>query len=275
MKNFVISSILAAVVAPGIALGAGKPSVEETAKAAHVRAIDRALAGDTRGALAILGPLTEAKISADEKDRVYLSLGRIYYQAGDDNASIEFYDKVRKGSATWLEALEEKAWAQMRKGEPEKSLATLKTVLTPIFKDRVPSEPFFLASLGQLRVCDYPALFKTLDLFKDRFRGKIKGWESSIAYVDKARLKEARDTIQKINLVEAEAIQRLYMDESGKRLPGRVAKIERGSNELNFPEVSGEEVWMDEIDSYRVKVKDCPVVQFADGSDKSTVAKKD
>ena len=228
-------------------------------KSRHVVALEKAMAGDAKGALAILTKLTSATMPLDELDRVYLSLGRVHYQAGDSEAALEAFQKVRKGSASWLEALEEKAWTHVRMGKFDDALASLKTVLSPLFQDKIRTEPFFLTSLAQLRVCDYSAMFKTIDQFKSRFRDRVKSWESSNDPAMKGRLKEASETIQKLNLVEAEAIQRLYIDVSGKRHSGSAPKIgANGANQLTFPEVEGDEVWLDEVDDFRVTVKGCP-----------------
>ncbi len=239
------------------------------ARARHAQALDRAFAGDTKNAITILNKLADdSKVSVEEKDRVYLSIGRINYQDGYDEAALEAYNKVRRGSASWLESLEERAWVEIRSGNPEKAIATLKTVLSPLFKDKIQSEPYFTMSLAQLRVCDYPSLFKTLDSFKKNFRGKVQEWEGSTTPENRVRLTEASETVQKLNLVEAEAIQHLYLNESGKKLGGSVPRIEKGRDQMSFPDVDGDEVWLDEVDNYRVRVKGCPTSQsFADSKE--------
>lgn len=228
----------------------------------HLKAIELALKGDAKSSIQILKPLSELVQNPDEKDRVLLSLGRVKYQSGDAQGALEAYNLVRKGGASWLEALEERANAQLRLGQAQNALASLKTVLTPIFKDRILSEPFYLTALAQLRVCDYKSVFKTIDLFKNRFRDQIKTWESaSLDDSSQMRLREARETIQKLNLIEAEAIQHLYVDESGRKQAGTPPKIGRERDELTFPmdpDMDNKEVWLDEVDDYRVTVKGCP-----------------
>jgi len=250
-----------AVLAGGLSLAPAAAS-GASARETHLQAIEHALKGDTILALAVLKPLASAPMSADEHDRVLLTLARVQYQAGDDAAAIEAYSQIRKGGPAWLEALEERASAYMRLGRPQDALASLKTVLTPMFKDKILSEPYYLAALAQLRVCDFKAVFKTLALFKERFRDRVKEWDAAKADpVAQSRLVETRETIQKLNLLEAEAIQRLYIDESGKRLPGSPPKIVKGSDQLSFPmdpETDSKEVWVDEVDDYRVSVKGCP-----------------
>ncbi len=238
----------------------------QVAKERHLSAIELAVKGDTKGALQIAKPLVEGITDAAERDRALLTLARIHYQAGDDAAAVATYNQVRKGSPSWLEALEERSSSYMRMGRPQDALASLKTVLTPLYKDQVMSEPYYLAALAQLRVCDFKGVFRTLDLFKERFRDRVKSWEAGVAKgtadVDsRVRLDDTRETIQKLNLLEAEAIQRVFIDESGKRTSGSVPKIVKGPDQLSFPidpDTDGKEVWVDEVDDYQVTVKGCP-----------------
>ncbi len=241
-------------------------------QARHMAALDRALSGDAKGAIQALNSLLSLQLPADERDRVYLSIGRVHYQLGNDMSAVDAYKEVRKGGPSWLEALEERATAQMRLGQPQEALASLKTVFTPLFQDRILSEPYFLASLAHLRVCDYKSVFRTLELFKTRFRTKVQGWEQAGDESSKLRLRETSETIQKLNLVEAEAIQRLYLDEAGKRQSGSVPKIAKERHQLTFPstpDLEEKEVWLDEVDDYRVSIKGCPQVV------NETIAQKD
>lgn len=249
------------------------------ARTRHAQALDLALAGNTKAAIIALNKLVDdAKISDDDKDRAYLSIGRINYQDGFDEAALVAYNKIEKGSPAWLESLEERAWAEMRSGNPEKAIATLKTVVSPIFKDQVRSESYFTMALAQLRVCDYPSLFKTIEKFKKTFRPKIASWEASTDLASRAQLQEASETIQKLNLVEAEAIQHLYLNDSGKKLGGSVPRIANTVDEMKFPDVDGEndEVWMDEIDKNRVRVKGCPTsMSFSSDQEAKQASKKE
>ena len=241
------------------------PSKAQSAR--HLEALDLALKGETKSALSILEPLATESMPEAELDRVRLSIGRVHYQAGNYESALASYNQVRRGGPSWLEALEERATAQMRLGRPQEALASLKTVLTPVFEDRINSEPYFVAALAQLRVCDYKSVFNTLDLFKSRYRERVKSWESPRA--DRkamVHLSEVRETIQKLNLVEAETIQHLFVSESGRRQSGTPPSIERSRDQLAFPtdnETDAKEVWLDEVDDYRVTTKDCPTLNQA------------
>jgi tetratricopeptide (TPR) repeat protein len=190
-----------------------------------------------------------------EKDRVFLSMGRLNYEVGNFDKAITAYGNVERTGPNWMESLEETAWAEFRLGRPEETIAKLKTVINPVFKNESTSEAYFLLSLAQLRVCDFKSVFKTIELFKKNFAETAKQLEATNK--TSPQLKEIGETVQKLNLVEAETIQRLYVDENGKKRKGSVAKIEKSSDELSFPETDDDEFWLDEVDSYKVSLKGC------------------
>jgi tetratricopeptide (TPR) repeat protein len=227
------------------------------ASAEHLRALNQAQAGNIKGAVRALQILASRNIPAFERDRVYLSIGRLDYEIGYFDAAITAYEKVDKTGPSWMESLEETAWAELRAGRPDVTIGKLKTVTSIAFKDETNSEPFFLMGLAQLRVCDFKAVFKTIDLFKSRFLGTTKALEASKLAKDQARLKEIGETVQKLNLVEAETIQRLYVDENGKKRGGSTPSIVKGSDQLSFPATDDDEFWLDEVDGYKVSLKGC------------------
>lgn len=231
--------------------------VVQSAKVAHLNALNQAAQGDLKGGIRALQVLSTKRFSPNEKDRVLMSLARLQYETGDFKSAIATYGQVSKTGSSWLEALEEKAWAEFRTGHPEETIGLLKTVTSSVFKDDTRSEPYFLMGLAQLRVCDFKAVYKTLDLFKSRFGDVAKKLEKSKAAVDQMRLKEIGSTVQKLNLVEAEVIQRLYIDEDGKKRGGSAPSIARDSDQLSFPETGDDEFWLDEVDGYKVSLKGC------------------
>lgn len=72
-------------------------------------------------------------------------------------------------------------------------------------------------------------------------------------------LAEYSDVIQNLNLIDADVIQRLHLDNSinGKRDWNQENRV-LTANELKFP-YDKEDVWLDEIDNYDVKSLNCPV----------------
>lgn len=221
------------------------------------RAIIFALANRNTEAVKTLKAIPTQKISSDEKSRVAVTLGRIYYQAGKYAEAVEQFDLVAKSSSYWLKSLEEKSWAHYQLKNTGKSLAVLKTLTNPVFADEVSPEVYFLQSLNQLKTCDYLAVFKTIEQFKKAARTPLVEAELKANAGDKAakaKVEEYSNTINKLQLAEVEAIQYVHATDPGKR--PTISKLSKTSKQLSFPE--SEEVWLDEIDSYQVQAKGCP-----------------
>ena len=250
----VLTSALSAQAKPNL------PDGKITAAAfnsSHLAALNQAMNGDLKGGVRALLVLADKKVPQSDKDRVLLSAGRLQYENGQFDNAIATDAKVSRTGASWMEALEETAWAEFRAGRPQETIARLKTVTSPAFKDDTKSEPLFLMGLAQLRVCDFKAVFKTIDLFKTRFGDKAKVLETSKVAKDQAALAEIGETVQKLNLVEAEVIQRLYVDENGKKRSGSTPSIAKDSDQLSFPTLEDDEFWLDEVDGFKVSLKGC------------------
>lgn len=84
---------------------------------------------------------------------------------------------------------------------------------------------------------------------------------SRLQAMAKAELTEYRTVVQKLNLIEAEVIQRLYLDQSLKGVRPDLAKNKSDANVLTFPQ--SDELWLDEIDAFQAKVKSCPQLKEA------------
>lgn len=76
-----------------------------------------------------------------------------------------------------------------------------------------------------------------------------------------ADLKEYRVILNKMNIIEGEIIQRLHMDENLKGQRGKLSQNDDNKDALVFPVT--DEVWMDELDNYKARVKDCPTLKGA------------
>lgn len=233
------------------------PAQVRSYQAEHLAALNQAARGDIKGAIRALQHLSTEKAPQNEKDRVFLSMGRLDYEIGQFDNAIASYSHVAKTGPSWLESLEETAWAQFREGHPDEAIAKLKTVTSIAFKDHVRSEPFFLMGLAQLRVCDFKGVFKTIEEFKKRFSQETKDLEAKTDAKSQMKVKEIGETVQKLNLVEAETIQRLYVDENGKKRGGSVGKIDHSGDQLSFPSTGDDELWLDELDGYKVALKGC------------------
>ena len=99
--------------------------------------------------------------------------GRVLYQKNDIAGAEAQFAKIPKSSSLWVENLEERAWGHLRKDEYDAALGDSITLLSPALAPLVGPESYFLANLLALKVCDYPRLFKTSDLFKLRHRQRL------------------------------------------------------------------------------------------------------
>lgn len=147
-------------------------------------------AGVAGKALAVLMKAPNNPVS---QDLMTMTAARLLFQNGFLDAASKYYEKVPKSSDYWFDAQEEMAWAQVRKGEPQNAIAITKTLVAPAFQSQVGPEPYFLRALSQLKVCDYPAVVETLNVYRERFKPRA---------AELAKLAEAANTPAVVRLVE-------------------------------------------------------------------------
>lgn len=75
-------------------------------------------------------------------------------------------------------------------------------------------------------------------------------------------LKEYRTILNKMHIVEAEVVHRLAVDDSLKGERSKLGKTEDKGDVLVFS-TNTDEVWLDELDNYKARVKDCPTLKGA------------
>ena len=199
--------------------------------------------------------LVDKNSPAVSLDKLYLALGRNYYQLGLFQEAIENYSQVSKNSDSWLEAKEELAWSYLRQKNYGRAKAELKTVLSPLFKAKVNSEVYLLSGIASLKTCDYNSVFKVVELFKKRTRVELVLLESKKDYTSKARLKQFSKTLNSMQILEAEAIQRLHGLKQAQKSKADFENI-KSNDYLVFP-YDGDESWLDELDNYQIKSNHC------------------
>lgn len=136
--------------------------------------------GEAGKAAQVLAHLMKAKNNPIDKDLMTITAGRLLYQNGFLDASIQYYSKIGKKSDYWFQAQEEMAWAYMRKGEPQNALAITKTLTYPHFKGWVNIESYLLNSFSSLKVCDYPEIISTMKAIKPQFGAHLVSLEKIV-----------------------------------------------------------------------------------------------
>ena len=115
--------------------------------------------------------------AAKNSDWTHLKNARTFFGNAQLDKAIEHYNKVPASSDYWLEATEEKAHALGRKGDFAGVIAQLQTLFASTFDGVVGPEPYFVASLTYLKICDYTSVLKTNKQFKERFQSRIENLE--------------------------------------------------------------------------------------------------
>ena len=164
-----------------------------------------------------LGKIEKASLSRTmTADRKNMQDARELYAKGKLDEAIQKYNLIEKGSDYWLEAVEEKAWAYHLENNFEKSLAQTKTLLSQPLVEIVGSEPFFLQSLSNLKICDYKSIFDTDQEFKDTQRARISAIEDLSKTGTSPAVSSALDKAEEFPLtfsevgVEAKVLPRLF-----------------------------------------------------------------
>ena len=80
--------------------------------------------------------------------------------------------------------------------------------------------------------------------------------QKRLKQIAKAELKEIEDVVNKLQIVEAEVIQRIHLADSEKMKRQKQGEIKTGKDTLNFPYTG--EVWLDELDNYAARIEKCP-----------------
>jgi hypothetical protein len=164
-----------------------------------------------------LGKLEKSSLSrAMTADRKNMQDARELYAKGKLDEAIAKYNLIDKGSDYWLEAVEEKAWAYHLENNFEKSLAQTKTLLSAPLVEIVGSEPFFLQSLSNLKICDYKSIFDTDQEFKDTQRARISAIEDLSKTGTSPAINSALSKVEEFPIafsevgVEAKVLPRLF-----------------------------------------------------------------
>lgn len=116
---------------------------------------------------------TKALQSSKSKDSKIMKRARKLFEAEKFTKALSEYEKIPRGNDHWLEAVEEKGWVYHRQKKYQKALAQTKTLLSQAFTPIIGSEPFFLQSLSQLKICDYKGILETHQAFKETQRQRL------------------------------------------------------------------------------------------------------
>lgn len=110
------------------------------------------------------------KSSTPSRDLIQITAGRMLYERGFLEEAQHYYQQIPKNSDYWFVGQQEMAWANLRLGQTQDALALTQTLVYEKFSSLVDPESYFVRSVAQLKVCDYPGVFQTLVDFKKKFK---------------------------------------------------------------------------------------------------------
>lgn len=218
--------------------------------------------GKNTAALKLLNILNSKKKKSVSNEEINLLRGRIYFNNGKHSESLEAYEKIKRNSDQWIPSVEERGWAKVFVGKTNEAIADSHTLMSPLFNDVVSPEAYFFSAYVAHQTCDFIRVFKIVEQFKKIAGTKIvsieQGLQTSREPKKQWELKHYSDVISKMHLIEADVIQRIYMDSSLKGKRSDIGQEFKASNyDLQFP-YDAEDVWIDEIDKLKVNAKNCP-----------------
>lgn len=193
----------------------------ERARAAWQMVIAYSLNNQVEEAAKVLAHVMKSKPAPVSRELMELTAARLLYQRAMYAPAIKYYEKIGKSSEYWTDAQEEMAWAFIRKGEPQNAMAISKSLVTPAMVNQAGAEGFFVHSLSQLKVCDYPGVIDSLEQFSKRFKARH-------AVLQKVNAgSETKQAGKVIEMLKEAKIARQRLGKEALGLPRLVSRDER------------------------------------------------
>ncbi|MCS6838944.1 MAG: hypothetical protein NZ480_08865 [Bdellovibrionaceae bacterium] len=143
----------------------------------------------------------EKTLKAFDRDLVFLTAGRMLYQAKLHPVDVEYYAKVGKKSDLWPIAREEMAWSLLRHQKPHEAFAVADEIARPIFHGWVNPEVYLIYGLSALELCQYSAVQRSIVIFRDYIKKRKSQLDtllgSEIKEESKGTLPEALSSLLK------------------------------------------------------------------------------
>lgn len=124
--------------------------------------------------------IEEKKPDAPIRSVAAISLARMQFQRGEYKDAFETYLKVDKRHPEWLQAMVERAWAQILVKDFEGAAGNMFSLHTDFFKKAFQPESFVVRTVGYLNLCQYGDGAKVVYDLKKRYTpvlGKMQSYE--------------------------------------------------------------------------------------------------
>lgn len=130
-----------------------------------------------------------------------LSLGRVFYSAGQYPQSIKYFEKLEQKSPDWVESLFEASWSYFQVDGDSKALGNIHSVNSPFFEQEFYPETYVLKAVIYFNRCNYEQANEAIEEFSAIYPPLRKQIDEVLGkYADNAQL---FDYITKIKSGEA------------------------------------------------------------------------
>ncbi|MBC7465505.1 MAG: hypothetical protein H7256_05890 [Bdellovibrio sp.] len=113
-------------------------------------------------------------------DSETMEKARGLFARGQFQKATELYTAIPASSDFWLEALEERAWSEVRMGDYEKALADLQSITSPVWSSQVGPETYMLSTFVSLKICAYKDVVKKIETFKKRMLPRVDALQAML-----------------------------------------------------------------------------------------------
>ncbi|RAL22923.1 hypothetical protein DL240_08505 [Lujinxingia litoralis] len=125
---------------------------------------------------------TPEELTGEERrllDLTHLGMARVYYSTGDYDTSLSYYERIKRDSPRWPDALFESSWGFFQVDKFNQALGNLHTINSPFFRNEYFPEGPILAAVIYFYNCNYARVRDVLDDFDYVYEG-VKGELESI-----------------------------------------------------------------------------------------------
>ncbi len=197
-------------------------------------AIKYSLTDKSEKAAQLLTQIRKNPKSYISADLVQLTAARILFQNSYYDTAIKQYEKVSKNSMYWSQAQEEIGWSYVRKGQPHNAIAIGQSLIHPGMAKQVSSESFFMMSLAQLKICDYPSVISTLSDYSKNFKEKNQVLKTLVASTEDQNIetffKSTEKSETKLGAVAAKLPAQIALDRKLKLLIQKQSALQKESD---------------------------------------------
>ncbi|RVU44783.1 hypothetical protein EA187_09590 [Lujinxingia sediminis] len=114
-------------------------------------------------------------------DLTHLGMARVYYSTGDYDTSLSYYERIKRDSPRWPDALFESSWGFFQVDQFNQALGNLHTINSPFFRNEYFPEGPILAAVIYFYNCNFARVRDVLDDFDYVYEGVKAELEGVIA----------------------------------------------------------------------------------------------